>query len=166
MIVMNRLFSVKYISLLLALSVPWHAAHAGLYGDEFSKCLVKHADLKDRVELMRWVFIVISINPNLSDLITVKPEQREPSGRATTKLLERLVLTDCRTEAMEAMKYEGASVMQSSFEVLGRVAMAELISNQATNAEFEKLGTYIDKDAWTELGNEVSGKSRATEKAK
>lgn len=60
-------------------------------------------------------------------------------------------MDDCRAAAVTALKYEGRSVMESAFRVLGEVAMRGLFSNPATIAELQKLDQLSDRAKWNTL---------------
>ena len=130
-------------------------AVAGLYTDDLGRCLVKSASPKDQSELMKWVFIAMALHPEVSPYATVTPEQRETANKAAAAMMERLVFVDCRKEAVEAMKYEGGSALESSFNVLGQVAMRGIMGNPAVSAGMSDFGKYFDMSKWADIGKEA-----------
>lgn len=61
-------------------------------------------------------------------------------------IFTRLVTQDCRAEAELAFKYEGAVAAETSFQLLGQVAMEDLMTNPRVDAYFGSLESYIDED--------------------
>ena len=122
------------------------AAHAGIYTDELSKCLVKSTSAADRIDLVVWIFDAISAHPAVSALSSVTPAHREATGVKAAQLLTRLLLQDCRSQTVEGVKYEGGVAIQQSFSVLGQVAMAGLMSDPAVSKSIAAVATHLDQD--------------------
>lgn len=120
---------------------------AAVYTDDLAKCLVAKTSQTDRTDLMRWFFAVMSANPSVNDLVQMsQPQRREHTLRAG-RLFQRLMTDDCHTEAVAAIKYDGPRAIESSFEVLGKVAVMGLMSDPSVNKEMEALseGANMEK---------------------
>jgi len=130
-------------------------AQAGVYTDDLTKCIVKSADEGDRAKLIEFIFAAMAADPAVKAMSNITPERRTELGRDFTRLSERLLLVDCRKEAIEAIKNEGNSVIEASFSVLGSVAMRGLTNNPATKATFTSLNDYRDKDKWAAFYKEA-----------
>lgn len=130
-------------------------ARAGVYADDLAKCLVRSSSATDKTVLMRWLFGAISTDPALASMTTITPQRRQELDRGFADLVQRLLFADCRKETVDGLKNEGAGILQTSFEVLGRVAAQGLMNSPATAAEFRSLGTYIDKDKVRSLFKEA-----------
>jgi hypothetical protein len=130
-------------------------AAAGIYADDLTRCLVSATSTEDRQGFVRWMFAAMAVHPNVAGMSNVTDEQRNDAQRETAAMLQRLVLTDCRSEATNAMRYEGEIVLQQSFEMVGRVAMQDMMSNPAVSAEFDRLGEFLDEDRWIAFAEEV-----------
>ncbi|MBU1213467.1 MAG: hypothetical protein KJ587_19695 [Alphaproteobacteria bacterium] len=126
-------------------------AHAGIYSDDMSRCLVSNTSAKDKTDLVRWIFAISALHPDLSSVAAVTEPQRDDMNRKVAKLLERLLTESCRKQTQEALKYEGSAAMQQSFQVLGQVAMQELMSNAAVANGFSGFSKYVDKAKLEEL---------------
>lgn len=123
---------------LLALSSN---ARAGVYGDELGKCLVESSTGRDKVALAKWVFVAISAHSEVKALSAVTDADREAATRAFADIVTRLLTVDCREKTKKAFRYEGAQAFQTSFALLGQVAMQYLFedANVANSlSEFEK----------------------------
>jgi hypothetical protein len=124
------------------------SASAGIYTDDLSRCLVKSATTADRLSFVRWLFSTITAADAVGAMSNVTQAQREQSSRETVNLMERLLLVDCRAETAAALRYDGHTALGASFELLGKVAMADLMGDPAVHAEMERLDSHMDAAKW------------------
>jgi hypothetical protein len=110
-----------------------------------SRCLVSSTSVKDKTNLVRWIFATAALHPEVSNIAAVSKQQRENLNREMGKLLERLLTDKCRKQTQDAIKYEGGVAIQLSFQVLGQVAMQELMSNPEVGKGFAAISNYIDE---------------------
>ena len=138
------------LTLLLApvLAAP---AMAGVYSDTMGKCLVSATSDEDKVALVRWMFASFTLHPAVSSLSAVTPEQSDEINKKTGAMFERLLTVSCRKETSEALRFEGPIAMQLSFQILGQVASASMMTHPAVGAGFAQLGKYIDERKISEL---------------
>ncbi len=121
-------------------------AYAGPYTDDLSKCLVRSTSPDDQVVFMQWMFSAMSLHPAISDLAVITAEQRVAFDKKAAALFVRLMSADCRQQTIDAVKYEGATAIQASFQLFGQVAMRGLMSNANVADGLKTLGTYFQKD--------------------
>lgn len=126
-------------------------AIAGVYSDAMGKCLVSSTSDADKQALVRWMFADVTLHPAVAKLSAVTTEQRDEINKAMGALVDRLLLVSCRKETEEALRYEGASAMQASFQILGQVASISMMSDPAVRDGFAQLGKYIDEKKLDEL---------------
>jgi hypothetical protein len=130
-------------------------AHAGIYTDEMSKCLVRSATPQDQSDLVVWVFAAMGSHPSTKAYVTINAAQRVEITKKAAGLMERLLTTSCRKETVEAIKYEGSSAIEQSFGVLGQVAMRNLMGDPSVAQNFAALGEYVDESKFEALGKEA-----------
>ncbi|MGI8841512.1 MAG: hypothetical protein ACR2F8_12135 [Caulobacteraceae bacterium] len=130
-------------------------ASAGVYADDLSRCLVSSTSDADSAMLVRWMFSSLSANPVLKAMTTVTEGQREAYNKAVAALFERLLTVDCRKPYVEALKYEGGTVTETSFGVLGGAAVRGLMNQKDVAAQLQKLSTYLDKNKFAALAKEA-----------
>lgn len=126
-------------------------ASAGVYTDQLSKCLVESTSVKDRNQLVRWMFSAASKHHAVMEIVKVTPEMLEQSNKDMGELMNRLLTESCKTETAQALKFEGQATMEASFSVLGQVAGREMFSNPEVAAGMASLEQYIDSKAIEEL---------------
>lgn len=121
------------------------SALAGPYADALGKCLVGATTAAEKTTLVRWMFSIMSLHPDVQTSSAVTPHQRIAIAKQTAQLVERLLTESCRKEAREAIRYEGSSTLQSSFSLLGQVAARELFANPNVVEGLAEFSQYIDQ---------------------
>jgi hypothetical protein len=129
-----------------ALSFAAAPAEAGLYSDDMGRCLVANTSPHDKTDLVRWIFAATSLHPEVASIVRADAQQREDINRRAGQLLERLLTDSCRKQTQDALKYEGPLAMQLSFQVLGQVAMQELMADPSVRKGFGEVNKYVDMD--------------------
>lgn len=120
------------------------SAHAGPYGDDLSKCLIKSTDSADKSLLVEWIFFAIALNPTIAPLANIPAAKRDDTDRRTAKMFERLLVESCLDETRQAVKYEGTGAVSEAFKLLGQVASQEMFGNPAVAKGTENFARYID----------------------
>ena len=145
------------LGLLAALTPTLIAAPAvsGVYSDALAQCLVTSSSDADKTILTRWIFAAFSENPSVKDLVSVTEAQRDTLNHQFAELSQRLLVKDCRKETVDALKHEGLSVIETSFQVLGQTATRQMMSDPMTQAEVAGFTKYLDKQAFDDLGREA-----------
>lgn len=126
---------------LFTLSLP---AHAGMYADDLSRCLVGQTTAADKNALVRWVIGTTMLHPAVQSIANVSVEERVRANRETALLFERLLTESCLAQTRQAVKYEGVAALQTGFQTLGQVAMAELFANPEVAKGLAELNKLID----------------------
>jgi hypothetical protein len=133
---------------LLALPAP---AAAGPFNDKLAVCLVKQTSEADKTTLMRWIFAAMASHPSVRDLGAVSEVDGKKLNKEVSVLFYDLLATRCGTETREAVKYEGAATISSSFEVLGRVAMQGIMADAKVTEYMAGMGANLDPAAMEAL---------------
>ena len=141
---MYSLRAILITAFFLTSAVP--NAHAGIYIENLSKCLVKSTSTEDRTALVKWMFSAASLHPAAQSITTVSKQQRDETNKNTADLLTRLLTHSCEQETKKAVEFEGSITIQTSFQVLGEVAGRELFSNPEVNDGMSEMGKYLDQD--------------------
>lgn len=107
-------------------------------------CLTDNTSGKDRKILVKWIFIAISRHPEIRAMSSADAAQIEQSNKEVGALYTRLIADDCPKEMKAMVAEHGASAISQPFEVLGRVAMQELMTDAAVNAHFGGIEKFAD----------------------
>lgn len=138
-----------------ALAVLAACGPASAQDTPLGKCLVDSSTGKDREAFMKWMFLALAANPSVKSMTTITEAQKADIDRDAAAVMDRLMLKDCRPQAVEALRSGGPSAIEQSFGTFGRIAMTDLMGNPDVKAVLEGLGNYIDKDGWEALGKEA-----------
>jgi hypothetical protein len=144
------------------LVVP-RTASAGPYGDALGKCLVDSTTPDEKTGLVRWIFAMMSLHPDVEAGSTITPQQRTAMAKETAKLFQRLLTEACAPQAREAIRYEGPAAIQNSFSLLGQVAASELFSDPKVAAGLAEFAKYIDEKKLKQLNAPGPIKSGSTD---
>ena len=122
------------------------SVNAGVYTDDLSRCLVESSTSSDKLTLVKWIFTAISLHPAVKSIATVSAKQIDNSNKEAADIFVKLVTETCKDQTVKAIKYEGEIAIQTSFGVLGQVAMMELLSNPEVAAGMAGLQKYMDAE--------------------
>lgn len=131
-------------ALAAALSLGAAPAHAGVYGDDLSKCLVASTSDADRVLLVKWIFSAMALNREISGYVAMPAEMRQDINARTAALYTRLLAESCAAQTRDAARYEGAEAIGNAFQLLGQVASQGIFSDPAVNAGMLEMTNLID----------------------
>ncbi len=152
----SGLLAAAFAALVVAPSI----ANAADTTERLGQCLVENASPKDQAALMRWMFSAVAANPSLKSMATLTQPDRDAINQAMAATFQRLILQDCRREFVAAASEAGDAAIEKAFEVMGRRAAEQLLSDSAAEAELEKMAAYIDQQKWTALMKEVEGAAK------
>ena len=135
---------MKGLILSVMLLLPAMSAHAGVHGDDLTRCVVSSATAEEKLGLVEWMFFAIALNPTIAPLADIPPERRDAADRNTARLFEKLLTESCVEQARTAVKYEGSAAISEAFKLLGQVAAQEMFANPAVSKGAEKFAEHID----------------------
>ena len=130
-------------------------ASAGVFTDDLSRCLVEKATDADKQVLKQWMFSAFSADPSLSPLASISASKRQQITTDAGKVYNKLLLADCRKEAVAALKNEGQHALGPSFGVLGRSVANSIFNSPAAEAEIGRLGEAFDESEFKKLFSEA-----------
>jgi len=130
-------------------------SHAGVFGDDLTRCLVERTTKEDRAELVRWIFVAMAQHPLVSSMSNVKADEKEKANKEVGALFMRLLTDTCKDKAKAAIKAEGAAAIQLSFQVLGQVAAGEIFADPSVVAVMSGIDKHVDNEKLKELGGGI-----------
>ena len=148
---------MKSIALCVAIGSALAAtsAHAGVYADDLSKCLVRKASPADQTAFIQWFYAALSASPAVKSMSMISEAQRAQYNKVAAQLFIRLLTSDCHAESVAALKYEGSSALEAGFQVFGQVASRGLMSNPEVEKQMQGFGTYFDEQKFKALNKEA-----------
>jgi len=154
----NALFATLSLATLLCFTST--EAEAGPYGDDLGKCLVKSTTSTDKRALVKWMIATAALHPDLTLITTVSTQQYDAFNKAIGTLFERLLTKTCRQEAQQAVKFEGESTIESSFQMLGQAAARELFAYPSVVAGMADMAKHADSRKGIPVRGNTAASSR------
>jgi hypothetical protein len=124
----------------------------GAPSDPLGQCFVRSTTAEQRTLIVRWIFAMGALHPDVQAMSNVTPSQRDRLNRDTADLVQRLLTQTCRAEAVQGLRTEGLQVLQRSFGTLSQVALQELVSEPHVAAGIGGMVPYLDLPSLLELG--------------
>lgn len=130
-------------ALLLLAAAPFAQANSI---QNAASCLVDKTSGEDRKALVTWVYLAISKHPEINTLSAISAEREQAINQNVGKTMTRLLADDCGAEMKAMFAEHGPASIAEPFEVLGKVAMQDLMANPAVNQVFSNISTYMDQE--------------------
>jgi hypothetical protein len=153
---MQRVRILAGAALLSAGLLAAGSAGAGPYSDDLAKCMVRSSTPADRAEFVKFLFSALAQHPDVASMAKISPQQMEAASRASGELVQRLLLQSCRSEAHQAIRYEGVQSIYFGFQFYGQAMAAELIGNPIVAAKMKDLNNYLDADKFKAFADEAA----------
>ena len=144
---------LKVVALMaVGIAVP---TQAGVLADDLSRCLVTKATDSDNSAIMAWMFSAISADPKLQKFTTLDRQKRDAIAATAGGVFQRLLVADCRKEAVAALKAEGRDAVTKSFGALGESATEQMFHSAEAQTELDSLGKGLDEEKLKSLSREA-----------
>ena len=124
----------------LLISATNKAVNAGPYTDTFGKCIIKSTTQIEKDQLIQWMFIAVSDHQILKSVVDLSEGVKTTADKQTAKIVMRLFTVACKTELKDAVKFEGQNAVRDAFELLGKVSMGAIMTDQNV---IKALGRYV-----------------------
>ena len=142
----------KFISYLSVILISFNLnSFAGPFTDDFAKCLVTKTTAQEKTDLVKWIYVTISFHPQLSQMSNLTAEDVEMANIRVADYMTNVFAYKCNDELNQAIKYEGEESVFYAFELLGELAMGELMQDQGVTAASELFIQYVDLSIFAEL---------------
>lgn len=137
--------NIKKILLAIILVLASFSSMADSVSDNFGTCLADNTTGKDRKDLARWIFMAMASHPSIHDLSNVAPSTHDEIDKRMAALVMKLLTDTCAKQARLAAQSGGGESFRQAFEILGRVAMQEIMSNSEVHTTIGGFQRYIDR---------------------
>lgn len=121
-----------------------HATAAQAATNDFATCLVDNLSGKERKNLAKWVFMAMAAHPEIKKYANVSAADIKESNQYVGTLITRLLTVDCPTQLKTAQASDPMAA-RKGFEMVGKVAMQELMTNQDVVASITGYIPYVDQ---------------------
>lgn len=148
---MKTALKLIILSASMLLTIP---AVAATPANELGGCLVDALNGKERKNLAKWIFFSIAAHPEIKTFANVTAQDIKASDEFVGKLVTRLLTVNCPDDLRKANASDPMAV-QKAFELVGQVAMQELMANQDVLKAITNYANYADKE---KINKTLSGK--------
>ena len=131
------------LATLISVSIPTLAATPT---EEFSVCIVDSLNGKERKVFARLVFFSMASHPEIEIFSKVKKSDLEKTSKSIGKIFTRLLTVDCPGE-LKAANASDPLALQKAFELVGQVAMQELMTNDVVSETMSGFAEHSDMQA-------------------
>lgn len=141
-------------SLAMSCAMPAHAElRKGGSGDvaaaaqaegALSRCLVSSVDADDKRALTNWIFAVMARHPDVRPMVRMDAATDDRIGRDASAVFERLLADRCSAEVRAVVRTSGFDAVGNSFQVLGKIAMEDLLAHPDVEAGVGDLLKHVD----------------------
>ena len=143
-----RIFKILFVSLAL---LSQQVAFAAPEADSLGICLKDNTSGKDRKELARWIFVALSVHPEIRSLTTATDETRREANQRMAALVTRLLTENCTDQTRVALAQNGGQGLVNAFRSLGEVATMELMTDKDVAASITGYTEFLDKKKFEQL---------------
>jgi len=126
---------------------------SGPFTDEFAKCIVMKTTTQEKTDLVRWIYVTMSFHPQLMDLSNLTADDVEMANIRIADYMTNVFAYKCNEELNMAIEYEGEESVYYAFELLGEIAMTEILEDEGVSAASELFIGYIDVSIFEEILN-------------
>ncbi|GIC76922.1 hypothetical protein [Moritella sp. F3] len=138
---MNNLIKVTILSISL---LSGTGAFASTPTEQLGTCLVDSLNGKERKKLAKWIYFSIGSHPEIKSFMSATDANIQESDQYVGKLITKILTVDCPKELYAANKSDPLAI-QKAFELVGKVAMQELMTNQDTIKAITNYAAYTDQ---------------------
>lgn len=113
--------------------------------DQLATCLVDSLNGKDRKNLAKWIFFAMGAHPSITPFMKANASDIEESDQYIGELITKILTVDCPKELKLANKYDPLALTKA-FQLVGQVAMQELMNNPSTQKAATNYSKYADEE--------------------
>ena len=146
------MFRISYLFLIFVVIFS-NKVSAGPFTDNLTRCILVSTSDDDYTKLVNWIFRVVAEHPDIkSDVGDVySKNQKIMADVNLAEVFTKLLTRECRTESIQAFKYEQDIALFESFKMLGEISMQKMMEDPAVSKSVEEFTKYMDEKAIEEL---------------
>ena len=104
--------------------------------------------------MAKWVFFAMAAHPEIKEFARVPEQVKDATDKQIALVVTRLLTEDCLAEAKAGFKQEGQAAIVSAFELVGKVAMQELMTNKDVLESIGDYAKYLDNEKMRQISAE------------
>ena len=112
--------------------------------EALAACLTDSLNGKERKQLAKWIYFSLAVHPEMKPYSNVSVDVRADTDKYVAALVTRLLVDDCASQLRIAQKADPSSI-RKAFELVGQVAMQEIMTNPDVTSAVSSYAQYIDQ---------------------
>lgn len=137
---------VIFIITLLASTLISTSAISSPASAALGSCMVDSLNGKEKKRLAQWIYFAMSLHPEIKIYSNITDNMQDDTNKYIGNLITRLLTEDCEMEAKIVLKKESTAALSRAFELVGKVAMQELMADKNVSSSISAYAKYLDKD--------------------
>ncbi|MCK4743646.1 MAG: hypothetical protein KAT25_07480 [Sulfuriflexus sp.] len=146
---MKNLIRVIILSLGI---ITGSAVFASTPTEVFANCLVDNLNGKERKNLAKWIYLAMAAHPEIKSFSSASSKDIQKSDKYIGILITKLLTINCPNELNTATK-SNPNALGQGFELVGRVAMQELMTNKKVTESISNYIKYTDLEKIKAISN-------------
>ena len=130
--------------------VPSSLVHAS-EANQLATCLTDSLSGKERKKLAKWIYFGMSEHSTIKPHSSISELDKDTMNLQIARLLTRLLAEDCLTEAKAAITRGEQDALSKAFEVVGQVAMQELMNEPSVTQALIEYAKYLDEEKFLRM---------------
>ena len=130
--------------------VPVHETFAAGAVQKLGVCLTDSLNGRERKHLAKWIFFSMAHHPEFSQYFNGSATDVDDTDQRTATIISRLLIEDCPQVLRDATA-EDTGAVAKAFELVGRVAMQELMADKSVNKALLNYTQYLDKERLSQV---------------
>lgn len=126
-------------------TAPLALANAQNHVANLGTCMIDNLNGKERKALAKWIFFAMAAHPEINTYSNASTKDLNDSDQNIGVLITRLLTVNC-PEQLKSANDSDPLALQKSFELVGQVAMQELMTNQQVMSALTGYSEYTDID--------------------
>ncbi len=148
---MHKLIKFFFI---ISLSISFNLS-AGPFTDDFSRCIISKTTSQEKTDLVKWIYVTISFHPQLAEMSNLSSNDVEMANIRIADYMTNIFAYKCNEELIEAIKFEGEDSVIKTFELLGEIAISEIMRDEGVAMASEFFTQYLDENILAEALNDA-----------
>ncbi|MDX2421964.1 MAG: hypothetical protein QNK43_04725 [Amphritea sp.] len=112
---------------------------------DLGTCFIDSLTGKERKELVKWMYFSMSAHPELEPHANISLDDLQGSHQTIAKLITRLFVEDCPSEARAARKAD-PQALKKALKLVGKVAMQDILTDKAVRAAVNDYTRFVDQE--------------------
>ena len=130
---------------ILSFLISTNSFSSTIYQTEITNCLLKNTSERDKIILARWLMTAMSEHSSIKSKINLPVRTKQEFQQAFANYVEYILGDKCLKEARNAIKYDEKG-FEKAFELLGEVAMINLMEDPNVLKSLEEWVNYVSED--------------------